>query len=295
MGRDRERFAWRQVVTLLLDQSASTNNGAANGARIVSAEGSRRNMADPADLEWRRAVVTGGARGLGRAIAERLARAGAAITVVDLPNALDSLPKGWTGVPIDLAATDADAALRRLAAAAGSVEIVVANAGIVPPWRGIDALDPTEWQRVMTVNTWGVAATLGAFTAALAASGRGSAIVMASLNGYRAHPKQVLYSASKHAVIGIMRAAALDLGRRGIRVNALAPGPIATEALLDRVEARAATGGPDAASALNAMAEATALGRLATVEDVANAAHFLASDASAGMTGMVLPVDAGHP
>ncbi len=270
-----------------------TNDCAENTGPFVSTGASRRNMGNAQDLEGRSAVVTGGARGLGRAIAERLARAGAAITVVDLPDALGDLPGSWTAAPIDLAAAGADAELRALAEAAGRVEIVVANAGIVPPWRSIDALDAAEWQRVMTVNTWGVAATIGAFTGAMAASGQGSAIVMASLNGYRAHPKQVLYSASKHAAIGIMRAAALDLGRRGIRVNALAPGPIATEALVGRVEARAATGGPAATAALAAMAEETALGRMVTVEDVANAAHFLASDASAGMTGTVFPIDAG--
>ena len=273
-----------------------TNDCVENVGPFVSTGASRRNMGNARDLEGRSAVVTGGARGLGRAIAERLARAGAAITVVDLPDALGDLPGSWTRVPIDLAAEGADTLLRALAEAAGPVEIVVANAGIVPPWRSIDALDAldaAEWQRVMTVNTWGVAATIGAFTGAMAASGRGSAIVMASLNGYRAHPKQVLYSASKHAAIGIMRAAALDLGRRGIRVNALAPGPIATAALVGRVEARAATGGPAATAALAAMAEETALGRMVTVEDVANAAHFLASDASAGMTGTLFPINAG--
>jgi NAD(P)-dependent dehydrogenase (short-subunit alcohol dehydrogenase family) len=250
-------------------------------------------MADMQDLAGRRAVVTGGAGGLGRAIAERLARAGAAITVVDLPGALAGLPAGWRGVPLDLSAADAQAGLRALADSLGPVGIVVANAGVVPPWRGVADLDAAEWQRVMTINVWGVAATLGAFADALAASGHGSAIAMASINGFRAHPKQVLYSASKHAVIGVVRAAALDLGRRGIRVNALAPGPIATEALLSRVAARHAEGGPAPDDTLAALAAETALGRIATPEDVANAAHFLASDASGGMTGAVLPVEAG--
>ena len=116
---------------------------------------------------------------------------------------------------------------------------------------------------------------------------------MASINGYRAHPEQVLYTASKHAVIGVMRAAALDLGPDGIRVNALAPGAIATEALLGRVAERHAAGGPSPEAALAALSAETALRRLATEQDVAGVAHFLASDASAGMTGSVLPVEAG--
>ncbi len=91
----------------------------------------------------------------------------------------------------------------------------------------------------------------------------------------------------------VMRAAALDLGGSGVRVNALAPGPIATSALLERVSSRHEEGGPDLQSALAELATDPALGRIATPEDVANVAHFLASDASAGMTGSVFPVEAG--
>lgn len=245
------------------------------------------------DLQGRSALITGGGRGLGRAIAERLASSGASITVLDLPDALADLPDDWTPVPLDLCAEDADVRLATRAAEMGTLDILVANAGTVPPWRGVDALDRAEWDHVMTLNVWAVAQTIGAFAGALEASGRGAAILMASINGYKAHPKQVLYTASKHAVIGVMRAASLDLGARGIRVNALAPGPIATGALLERLWTRHTEGGPSPGEALEAMAAETALGRMATERDVANAAHFLASDASAAMTGLVLPVEAG--
>lgn len=244
-------------------------------------------------LAGRTAVVTGGARGLGRAIAQRLAATGARLVIVDLVDALGDVPDGWEQVPQDLAATDAKKRLGALAKKLGKVDIVVANAGTVPPWRGMAELEAEEWQHVMSLNVWGVAATIGAFAGALAASKRGSAIAMASINGYKAHPQQVLYTASKHAVIGVMRAAALNLGPQGVRVNALAPGPIATEALLARIDRRAAEGGPSREDALKTLGEELALKRLATPEDVANAAHFLASDASAGMTGIVLPVEAG--
>jgi NAD(P)-dependent dehydrogenase (short-subunit alcohol dehydrogenase family) len=250
-------------------------------------------LAKDVSLNGRVAVVTGAARGLGRAIADRLAKSGATIVAVDLPQAFVEMPEGWQMSPIDLADDDADMALGDLAARLGAVDIVVANAGLVPVWRGMDALDRVEWDRVMRVNTWGVAATIGAFAAALEPSGRGAVVAMSSINGYTAHPKQVLYTASKHAVIGIVRAAALDLGSRGIRVNALAPGPIATDALLARLNARHAAGGPAPDVVLQGLAKEAALHRLATPEDVANAAFFLASDASAGMTGVVLPVEAG--
>jgi NAD(P)-dependent dehydrogenase (short-subunit alcohol dehydrogenase family) len=244
-------------------------------------------------LEGRLAVVTGAGRGLGRAIAARLGAAGARVVAVDLPDALAGLPPDWTGEAIDLASEGARPALDALAARLGPVGVVVANAGLVPPWRGVENLDLAEWDRVMRVNVWGVASTLGAFAGALAASGHGSAVVMASINGYRAHPRQVLYTASKHAALGVMRAAALDLGPRGVRVNALAPGPVATAALRDRLRARHAAGGPAEDEALAAYGAQTALGRIVTEAEVAEAALFLASDASSGMTGLVLPVEAG--
>jgi NAD(P)-dependent dehydrogenase (short-subunit alcohol dehydrogenase family) len=224
-----------------------------------------------------------------------LADNGARLTVIDLEHALDNanLPADWHTAAIDLAATDSLASQAQLAEELGAVDIVIANAGLVPPWRSVAALDAAEWQRVMSVNTWGIAATLGGFSAALARSDHASVVVMASINGYKAHPEQVLYTASKHAVIGIMRAAALDLGRHGIRVNALAPGPIATEALQQRISARHAAGGLQPAAALAALDAETALGAIATPTQVASAALWLASDASAGITGVVLPIEAG--
>lgn len=244
-------------------------------------------------LSGRLAVVTGAAGGLGRAIATKLSDSGAEIVAVELPAALDRLPTNWRAEPIDLGQDNAADALGALAERLHKVDIVVANAGVVPPWRGVDSLDLVEWDRVMRINVWGMAATIGAFTGALERSGHGAVVAMASINGYRAHPKQVLYTASKHAVIGVIRAAALDLGARNIRVNALAPGPIATDALMGRLSTRHEQGGPSPEEAMAAVQAEAALGRIATEADVANAALFLASEASGGMTGVVLPVEAG--
>lgn len=262
----------------------------------AAAEGAR-----PPHLTGRRALVTGGRRGLGRAIADRLSRAGAGITIVDLaaPAARSDLPGDWTVADIDLAAAAAEDELSKLAGGLGSLDVLVANAGVVPPWRGIAALDRDEWRRVFDTNVLGAALTLKAFAPLLRASDRGSAVLMASINGYSAHPEQALYTATKHAVIGLMRAAALDLGRDGVRVNAVAPGPIATEALQARVATRHAAGGPAPDAAFAAMAAETALGTMATPAMVADAVLFLASDLAAGVTGTVLPVECGlgrtHP
>lgn len=246
-------------------------------------------------LTGRHALITGGANGLGRAIAERLARSGAAISVVDLEPAIATagLPADWTTIGLDLTASESENRLASFADQIGTLDILVANAGVVPPWRTVSDLNRQEWQNVFNINVWGAAMCMKSCSAALKRSAHGSVVLMASINGYRAHPDQVLYTASKHAVIGLMRSAALDLGRHQIRVNALAPGPIATDALLERIKARHQTGGPAPAEALQMLNQETALGRIATREMVADAALFLASDLSAGMTGTVLPVESG--
>ena len=250
-------------------------------------------MAHSQDLVGRKAVVTGGASGLGRAIALRLAASGADVTIVDLETARQIAPQDFGFFGCDLGALDSKDKLSSLTDDLGVLDILVVNAGVVPPWRGLREIKGVEWQRVMAINTWGVAASIGAFADGLARSDCASVVVMASINGLRAHAKQVLYTASKHAAIGITRAAALDLGPNGIRVNAIAPGPIATDALKGRISARHEAGGPEPEQVVQAMEADTSLGRIATEADVANVAHFLASDASRGMTGSVLPVEAG--
>jgi NAD(P)-dependent dehydrogenase (short-subunit alcohol dehydrogenase family) len=170
--------------------------------------------------------------------------------------------------------------------------VVIANAGLVPGWRATENLDFNEWDRVMAVNARGVAITLAKTAKALSAT-QGCVVVMASINSYEAHGRQMLYTASKHAVLGIVRSAARDLGPHGVRVNALAPGPIATDALLERIQHRASIGGAQADIALQELSRGNAMGRLATAGEVATAALFLASDAASGITGVLLPVDAG--
>lgn len=222
-------------------------------------------------LADRIAVVTGAARGLGAAIAARLAAEGAAVTGLDLP---------------ECDVTE-EAQVAQAMARLPQIDILVANAGVVPPWRGVEALDLAEWDRVFAVNVRGVAACMKHAAPRMGAGG--AILAMASLNAERAAAGQALYTASKHAVLGLVRAAALDLGPRGIRVNALGPGPVATPALRGRIAAR----GMAEDEALAHEAARTALGRIATEEEVANAALFLVSDLASGITGKMLRVDGG--
>ncbi len=244
-------------------------------------------------LENKVALVTGAATGLGRTIATHFAAAGAVGCGLDVAAQCPELPVGWLAVRGDVASErDIERALAGIEDAFGRLDIVVANAGIVPPWHATADIDMDEWERVFAVNVRGVAVTIKHASRMMQARG-GSIIAMGSLNSRRAHPEQCAYTASKHAVLGIVRSAALDLGRFQIRVNALGPGPVATDALRARVRSRAADGGPEEERALGELAADAALGRLASEDDVASAALFLASDLSAGISGKLLPVDAG--
>jgi NAD(P)-dependent dehydrogenase (short-subunit alcohol dehydrogenase family) len=238
--------------------------------------------------------VTGGARGLGAAIAAKLAKEGAIGSIFDqLGTASTELPTTWTAFEVDV--RDGDALRRAFEAVReqfGDIDVVVANAGVVPPWTSTVDIDIAEWDRVLSINATGVMLTIREAVRVMNPGG-GSIVAMSSLNGWRGDPNIASYVASKHAVVGIVRSVALDVGRLGIRVNAVGPGPVATDALLDRMTERSDATGLSVAEALRRANEATALRRIATVDEIANAVLFLASDDSSGITGHLLPVDAG--
>jgi NAD(P)-dependent dehydrogenase (short-subunit alcohol dehydrogenase family) len=210
--------------------------------------------------------------------------------VLDLPSVLTEAPDGWEGIAVDVRDEES---VRQAFANTNRLDILVAAAGIVPGWAGIADTDLEGWDDVFAVNVRGIAAVLKHAAPML---GDGASVVLiGSLNSWRGDPNIASYVASKHAVLGITRAAALDLGRRGIRVNALGPGPVATEALMTRMATRERELGIPVAVALERAAEQTALGRIVTVDEVADAALFFASRLSSGITGQLLRVDAGMP
>ena len=239
------------------------------------------------------ALVTGGSTGIGRAIVVKLAAEGVRGLNCDLESHSE-LPDGWSETQADVRE---EGELERAFAMAGEqfgrLDIVVANAGVVPAWRETEAIDLEEWDDVFAVNVRGVMATIKLAVPLMRNHG-GSIVVLGSLNSRRAHPRQCLYTATKHAVLGIVRATALDLGRFGIRVNAIGPGPVATDALLGRIETRSRQGEPPPDEVLRSYANDTALGRIATVDDVASVAVFLAGPATS-VTGQIIPVDGGLP
>ncbi len=248
-------------------------------------------------LGGRRAIVTGGRSGIGARVVSRFAELGAKGVALDLPVAAggsgsDSLPSGWSMVEADV--RDEIAMARAVAPAVsrlGGLDAVVAAAGVVPTWRSPSELDLDDLDRVLAVNVRGVAATVKLTAAHLPAGG--TIVAVGSLNSWRGDPNIAAYAASKHAVLGLVRSAAMALGPAGVRVNAVAPGPIATDALLGRIRDRAASSGVSVADALSRAAADTVLGRIATVEEVTDAVVFLSSELASATTGQLLRVDGG--
>lgn len=257
------------------------------------------------DLTGRKALVTGGAQGLGEGMAQALAAAGATVVVADLQDDLgakvaESLGDGHGYVHLDVA-DDADweAAVSEAAAHLGGLDIVVNNAGVEISSLVVD-LDPEDVRTMLDVNVLGTALGIKhAFRAmrpgGVAGNG-GSVINVASVAATIAFPAISAYSATKSAVDRLTRVAAMESGKLGygVRVNCIYPGlvPTAMGAGLANDMAQIGLFG-SAEEAVGAVVELTPSGRLGTVEDMADAVVFLASDRSKFVNGVGLPVDGG--
>ncbi len=244
------------------------------------------------DVKEKCVLITGGATGLGEGMVNAFDEAGAHGVILDYrsPN---RLLKNWEFVECDL--TDENAvkdAFESIKKQSRPLDILLANAGVVPKWSSVSETPLLVWDQVMAVNSRGLFLTLKYGFDLLRKPG-GSVVVTASINSWKGDGNIIPYVASKHAALGIVRSAALDFGKYGIRVNALGPGPIETEALLSRIRMRTNNSESGFLTSIKVMEAQTALGRLATVDEVANAALFLSSDMANGITGQIINVDAG--
>ena len=244
----------------------------------------------------RTALVTGAARGIGRAIAEALARRGARVAVMDVGLAAAeataaAIGQGAIAVSGDVADWESFRAASAAAAARlGPFDILVNNAGISPKRDGARVpaaeMDPAEWRRVVDVNLTGCFHGVRLVAPGMIAGGGGAVVSVSSVAGkHYSSIVGVHYAATKAAIIGLTRHLAGELGPHGIRVNAIAPGWIATR-LTDALQ--------DDPARSDAIVARTPLGRWGTPADVAGAALFLASPWAAFVTGIVLPVDGGY-
>ena len=235
-----------------------------------------------ASLEGRTALVTGGSRGIGRAIAEELASAGASV-VVGYRSGTDEAEEvaaaiGGRAVQANLADP---AEAKRLVEEAGDLDVLVNNAGLTRD--GLIARMPDDdWREVIDTNLGGVFHTCRAAARGMMRKRSGAIVNISSIVGVHGNPGQTNYSAAKAGIIGFTKALARELGSRNVRANVIAPGYISTR-LTDVL--------PDELK--QAMLDNTPLGRLGDPQDVAGAVRFLASDEAAFITGEVLLVDGG--
>ena len=233
-------------------------------------------------LEGRTALVTGGSRGIGRAIAAELAKAGAQVVIgyragADEAEAVASEIGGRT-VQADV--SDPEEA-KRLVDKAGEVDVLVNNAGITRD--GLLArMSDDDWRTVLDTNLGGTFNTCRAVARGMMKRRSGAIVNISSIVGVHGNPGQTNYSASKAGIIGFTKALARELGSRGVRANVVAPGYISTRLTNELPE-----------ELQQAMLANTPLGRFGDPEDVAGAVRFLCSDAAAFVTGEVLLVDGG--
>ena len=232
------------------------------------------------------AIVTGGASGLGAAIAERLRRGGARVAVFDLRP--DAAPHADLAVAVDVA-DDASvrAGVERVAAELGRIDVLVNNAGIGAQGT-VEANADDEWLRVLDVNVVGMARVSRAALPHLRRSPAAAIVNTSSIAATAGLPERALYSASKGAVAALTRAMAADHLREGIRVNAVNPGTADTPWVGRLLDAA-----PDPAAERAALEARQPHGRLVSAAEVADAVAYLASPASGSTTGIALAVDGG--
>lgn len=243
-------------------------------------------------LEGKTAIVTGAAGGLGSAICRLFAREGAAVTVADLDlegaRALagEIAAAGGRAVAVRADVTSAEDAVQMTAAAVrlaggGGVDILVNNAGIAG-LGAVTEITEEDWNRVLAVNLTGAYLCSRQVIPEMIRAGGGSIVCISSVAGVTAQAGQAAYHASKHGLIGLVRAMALDHARDGIRVNAVCPGAVDTPLL-----------SPLTGERMAALAARHALGRIARPEEIAAAVLHLAGDESSFTTGTTLLADGG--
>jgi 3-oxoacyl-[acyl-carrier protein] reductase len=233
------------------------------------------------------AVVTGAARGIGRGIASVLAAEGALVVVVDV----DAELGGTTAAELGGIAVAADvtdgASVESMAARVvedlGRIDILAANAGVYP-FADLDALDEQVWNRVMDLNVGGAVRSVRACLPAMRARGYGRIVLTSSITGpITGQPGFAHYGASKAAMLGFMRSAAVELARSGITINAVMPGNVSTPGFADTSDDHQ-----------RRMLSSIPMGRYAEPEEVGWAVRFLASPEAGYITGQTLIVDGGQ-
>jgi NAD(P)-dependent dehydrogenase (short-subunit alcohol dehydrogenase family) len=241
----------------------------------------------------RHAVVTGGGRGIGRAVAAALARDGHEVTVLGRNDDTlrDAVAKGEASAWRRVDVTDSDALAASLADV-GPVDILVNNAGVADSAPFVKS-DLAFFRRVMAVNFDSVVVATRAVLPGMTERGFGRIVSIASLAGVKGYPYVSAYVASKHAVVGLTRALALEVAKAGVTVNAVCPGYVDTDLVSDSVARIAARTGRPATDVLQHFIEDNPQGRLITPDEVADTVVWLCGDGAASVNGQAIAISGG--
>jgi NAD(P)-dependent dehydrogenase (short-subunit alcohol dehydrogenase family) len=245
-----------------------------------------------------RVLVTAGGSGIGRAIAETFAKAGARVHISDieekfladtrrrLPQASQTL--GDVAKPADVERLFAD-----LERSLGGLDVLVNNAGIAGPTARVEDIRPEDWERTIAVDLNGMFYCTRKAMPMLKRSGGGSIINLSSIAGRLAFPMRTPYAAAKWAVVGFTQSLAAEAGPDGVRVNCIQPGIVEGERVDRIVAAKAQALGVSPAEVLEKMVEGVSLKTTVTAQDIADTALFLASDAGKHISGQAISVCGG--
>lgn len=245
-----------------------------------------------------RVIVTAGAAGIGRAIAEAFADAGAQVHVCDVDLArLDTLIRARPEIGTSVADVSEpnqvaglfDEALERL----GGLDVLVNNAGIAGPTAPVEEVTPEEWRRTMAVNIDGQFHCVRLAVPALRAAGGGAIVNLASTAGLMGYPLRAPYAASKWAVVGLTKTLAMELGKDGIRVNAICPGPVSGPRMERIAAAEAEAKGVSSEEVRMGYVKQVSMQRFIDANEIAQTVLFLCGPSGRSISGQSLGVD-GH-
>jgi NAD(P)-dependent dehydrogenase (short-subunit alcohol dehydrogenase family) len=247
-------------------------------------------------MKGRSVVISGSAFGIGRATASKFAREGASLVLQDIQSGpllafRDELRRDGASVEAVVGdvsqAADCEAMIRAAVEAYGRVDVVVANAGIIPLG---DVLESTveDWDKVMAIDGRGMFLTCKYAIEAMLKTGGGSIVCISSISGLAGQSRQSTYGPAKFVATGITKHLAVEWAKKGIRVNAVAPGTINTERVKRLPDE------PGGVEYMEAIKKAHPMGRIGEPDEVASAILFLASAEASFITGVVLPVDGGY-
>jgi 3-hydroxybutyrate dehydrogenase len=247
------------------------------------------------NLQGRHALVTGGGRGIGRAIAAALSGAGATVTVLgrDEKALQDAVAQGEASGHVVADVTDAkalDSAVKQAAAARGSVDILIANAGSAKPAPFMKA-SPDVFREMFEVHVLGMVHPVQSTLAGMIERGFGRIVAVASIASMKAFPNASPYCTAKHAMLGLVRSIALETAKSGVTVNAVCPGYVDTDLIRPRIEQLVAQG-MSREQAVGQFASHIPTGRLVRPEEVAEAVLYFCSPAAGATTGATLVIGA---